>query len=86
MSRIVNLYEAKTHLSQLVEEAAAGSEIIIAKAGKPVARLLPLTAAKEPRTPGGWEGQVWIAEDFDAELTDEQLSDWYGSTESTPGS
>jgi prevent-host-death family protein len=78
MTKMVNLYEAKTHLSQLVEEAAAGAEIIIAKAGKPAARLVPLTAARQPRTPGGWEGQVWVAENFDAELPAEELSAWYG--------
>jgi prevent-host-death family protein len=78
MTRMVNLYEAKTQLSQLVEEAAAGAEIIIAKAGKPAARLVPLIAAKEPRTPGGWEGQVWLAEDFDDELSADELAGWYG--------
>ena len=56
MTKMVNLYEAKTQLSQLVESAAAGEEIIIAKAGKPVARLVPLAAALEPRIPGAWEG------------------------------
>jgi prevent-host-death family protein len=78
MTKMVNLYEAKTQLSQLVEEAAAGAEIIIAKAGKPTARLVPLTAARQPRTPGGWEGKVWMAEDFDGELGPDELSDWYG--------
>lgn len=60
MAKKVNLYEAKTRLSQLVEEAAAGEEIIIAKAGKPTARLVPLSAAKQVRVPGGWEGKVWL--------------------------
>lgn len=86
MTRMVNLYEAKTHLSQLVEEAAAGGEIIIAKAGKPAARLVPLAGTKEPRTPGGWEGQVWMADDFDAELSEEELSGWYGNSEEKPDS
>jgi prevent-host-death family protein len=84
MTRMVNLYEAKTHLSQLVEEAAAGEEIIIAKAGKPTARLVPLAVAKQPRTPGGWEGQVWVAEDFDAELSPDELSAWYGEGGAQP--
>jgi prevent-host-death family protein len=65
---IINLYEAKTSLSQLVERAAAGEEIIIAKAGKPKARLVPLAGHIEPRQPGGWEGKVWVAEDFDEPL------------------
>ena len=65
---IVNLYQAKTSLSQLVERAAGGEEIIIAKAGKPKARLVPLADRAGPREPGGWEGKVWVAEDFDKPL------------------
>lgn len=60
----VNIYEAKTHLSSLVERAAAGEEIVIARNGKPTARLVPLQAPAG-RKPGGWEGQVWMAPDFD---------------------
>ena len=56
MSRRVNLYEAKTTLSRLVEAAAAGEEVIICKAGKPKARLVPLAPVpKEPRQPGLWK-------------------------------
>jgi prevent-host-death family protein len=63
----VNIHEAKTHFSRLVERAAAGEEIIIGKAGKPVARLVPYTAPKPPkRKPGSWKGKVWISPDFDA--------------------
>lgn len=76
--RMVNLYEAKTRLSDLVERAAAGEEIIIAKAGKARARLVPLEAATRPRTPGGWEGQVWIASDFDEPLPPEILDSFLG--------
>lgn len=72
-SRTVNLYEAKTHLSALVEQAALGEEIVIAKAGKPRARLAPLQPTRV-RRPGGWENQVWIAEDFDAPLPPELLA------------
>ena len=68
---ILNLYEAKTQLSRLVERAAAGEEIFIAKAGRPMARLVPLDCASLPRRPGGWEGQVFIAEDFDDPLPDD---------------
>lgn len=68
MSETVNLYQAKISLSALVERAAAGEEIIIAKAGKPRARLVPLPEAREPRKPGGWEGQIWISDDFDDPL------------------
>ena len=61
----VNIHEAKTHLSRLVELAAAGEEIVIAKAGKAMAKLVPYSEQREPRKPGGWEGRVWIADDFD---------------------
>lgn len=75
---IVNLYQAKTSLSQLVERAAAGEEIIIAKAGKPKARLVPLAGRAEPRRPGGWEGKVWVAEDFDEPLPADVLASFEG--------
>ena len=80
-TKIVNLYEAKTHLSELVERAAAGEEVIIAKAGKPRARLLPLESVREPRTPGGWKGQIWIADDFDDPLPPEVLAAFHGETD-----
>jgi len=63
-----NLYDAKTRLSELVDRAAAGEEIVIAKNGRPLARLGPVPAEKPNRSPGGWEGMVWIADDFDAPL------------------
>jgi prevent-host-death family protein len=66
-----NLYDAKTRLSELVDRAAAGEEIVIAKNGRPLARLGPVPAEKPNRTPGGWEGMVWVADDFDASLDDE---------------
>ena len=63
---IVNLHEAKTHLSRLVDKAAAGEEIIIGKAGRPMARLVPYVEQREPRRPGALKGKVRIADDFDA--------------------
>jgi len=63
---VYNLYEAKSSLSQLVDRASSGEEIIIAKAGKPMAKLVPIPQARKPRKPGGWEGQVVMSEDFDA--------------------
>lgn len=78
MASIINLYEAKTHLSALVERAAAGEEIVIAKAGKPRARLVPVSARKRPRRPGGWKGEVWIAKDFDAPLPRKVLAEFLG--------
>ncbi len=71
----VNIHEAKTHLSRLVEEAAGGEEIIIAKAGRPVARIVALPAEK-PRKLGLLKGKFKIPDDFDAPLTDEVLRDF----------
>jgi len=66
MSESVNVYEAKTHLSQLLDRAAAGEEIVIARAGRPVARLMPLAdLPSQRRSPGGWRGKVRISDDFD---------------------
>ncbi|HWN43446.1 MAG TPA: type II toxin-antitoxin system prevent-host-death family antitoxin [Thermoanaerobaculia bacterium] len=72
MSEIIyNLDEAKTSLSRLVDRAASGEEIILAKAGKPLAKLVPYQQTPKPRQPGGWEGQVRISEDFDDPLPPE---------------
>ena len=67
MARMLNLYEAKSQLSALVEEAAAGHEIVIAKAGVPRARLVPIRRSVR-RRPGGSKGRIRIASDFDAPL------------------
>ena len=77
-TRTLNLYEAKTRLSRLVDEAAAGQEIVIAKAGVPRARLVPLAAPKRRRSPGGSKGRIWIAEDFDAPLPADILAGFLG--------
>lgn len=61
----VNIHAAKTHLSRLIERVEGGEEILIARGGRPVARLVPLAARTNPRRLGIWEGQVWIAPDFD---------------------
>jgi prevent-host-death family protein len=73
--KTVNVHAAKTHLSRLLDEAAAGEEIIIAKAGKPVARLVPFEKKNEgvESTLGMWKGKVWISDDFDAPLPPEVL-------------
>jgi prevent-host-death family protein len=71
MSITVNLYEAKTQLSRLIERAAAGEEIVIAKAGKPRARLVPIQSSAEPREPANLLGISFIADDFDAPLPPE---------------
>jgi prevent-host-death family protein len=77
MTKPVNLYDAKTQLSRLVDRAADGEEIIIAKAGKPLARLVPL-AKKVRRRPGVWKGKIWVAKDFDAPLPPEILAGFNG--------
>ncbi len=62
---LVNIHEAKTNFSKLVERAEHGEEILIGRAGKPVARIVPYHESQAPRTPGGWEGRVNVAPDFD---------------------
>lgn len=64
---ITNISEAKARLSQLVEKVLQGEEVIIGKAGKPVAKLVPYDQDSSPRdlSQGIWKGQVWMAEDFD---------------------
>ena len=69
VQKIVNVHEAKTNLSKLLERVAAGEEIVIGKAGKPVAKLVKFEEPKKARRqPGGWEGKVWMSDDFDAPL------------------
>ena len=73
-----NVHAAKTHLSRLIEEAAAGEEVVIARAGKPVARLLPFEPRIEPRRPGLMKGKIWIADDFDDPLPEEIMAAFRG--------
>jgi len=74
----VNIHNAKTHLSKLVDRAAAGSEIVIAKAGKPVARLVPLAVANRPRKLGALKGKIKVPDDFDAPLPAKALDAFEG--------
>ncbi len=74
----VNLYDAKTNLSSLVERAARGEEIVIAKAGRPWARLLPLAHRTTPRPFDLLAGQVTVGPDFDDPLPDEILAAFEG--------
>jgi prevent-host-death family protein len=67
----VNIHEAKTHFSKLIDAVSQGEEVIIAKAGKPAARLVPVDAPAVVRTPGSMKGKIHIADDFDAPLPDE---------------
>lgn len=68
MSEQVNIYDAKTRLSQLVDRAEAGEEIIIARGGRPAARLVPFRAAAVERKPGRMRGRIRVARDFDTPL------------------
>jgi prevent-host-death family protein len=77
---LMNLYDAKTRLSALVEEAAAGKEIIIAKNGKPRARLVALRTAAR-RQPGRAKGRIWMSADFDAPLPHDILAGFTGTGE-----
>jgi prevent-host-death family protein len=77
-SATVNIYEAKTHLSRLVDQAPAGEEIIIARAGKPVARLSQLAPPARKIRFGLLKGQVKVAGDFDAPLPDEVIAAFEG--------
>lgn len=74
LAKTVNIHAAKTHLSRLVEEAAAGREVIIAKAGKPIARLVPLQAEPRRKQLGALKGQIKVSDDFDAPLDAETLA------------
>jgi prevent-host-death family protein len=77
--RIINIHEAKTHLSRLVEDAMGGEEITIAKAGKPIAKLGPIEAASSPRQFGILKGKIKISADFDSELPKDILDDFGGN-------
>ena len=68
-----NVHEAKTHFSRLLERVAAGEEILIAKAGKVIAKIVPIAAPAGPRPSDLYRGQIWIADDFDAPLPDDLL-------------
>lgn len=63
---IANIHDAKSRLSKLVEQALQGEDVVIARAGKPLVRLVPIEADAAPRVGGQWKGRVRIAEDFDA--------------------
>lgn len=78
MTYEVNIHEAKTHLSRLLQRVMAGEEIIIAKSGVPVARLVPIKQARTRRVAGSARGQIWIAEDFDTPLPEDLLQAFEG--------
>ena len=84
----VNIHEAKTHLSRLLRRVAAGEEILIAKAGRPLARLVPVKRRPEARVPGTAAGRIVVRDDFDAPLPDgllEELDEAVASEKSKLG-
>lgn len=77
MADPVNMHEAKTELSRLVERALQGEDIVIARAGVPAVRLVPVVR-RGSRTLGQWKGQVEMSDDFDAPLPEADLEAWEG--------
>ncbi|MFQ5660351.1 MAG: type II toxin-antitoxin system Phd/YefM family antitoxin [Gammaproteobacteria bacterium] len=61
----INIHEAKTHLSRLLERVEAGEEVVISRNGKPIVRLVKYEPARKPRKPGSLKGKIWMADDFD---------------------
>lgn len=80
MADAVNIHAAKTHLSRLIERVEGGEEIVIARAGRPVAKLVPLTekTKRAPRRFGLWRGLVTLAPDYDpvAPMSDDEIESW----------
>ena len=66
MSEVVNMHQAKTSLSRLVRRALEGEEVVIARNGEPLVKLVPVTVIRKPRVPGRLKGKIWISPDFDA--------------------
>lgn len=75
MGEIVNMHQAKTTLSRLVERALAGEEIVIARNGEPLVKLVPVPKERKPRIPGRLKGKVWMAPDF--EFTDAEIEELF---------
>ena len=77
MTRTYNIHEAKTHFSKLIQRARLGEDIIIAKAGTPMVRLVPVEAPKKRRQPGSAKGLVTIHDNFDDPLPEDMLKAFY---------
>jgi prevent-host-death family protein len=77
----VNIHEAKTHLSRLLQRVAEGEEVTIARSGVPVAKLVPVEVKKNVRPLGFARGEIWVADDFDAPLPDYLLAAFHGELE-----
>lgn len=72
--KVVNIHEAKTNLSRIVDDVAAGAEVVIAKAGKPMARLVPFVSTARPKKLGLLKGKIRVPDDFNAPLDDTTLA------------
>ncbi len=72
----VNIYEAKTQLSKLIKRVRAGEEVIIADAGRPVAKLVPFEAPRQSRVLGADAGKIWIADDAFEPMSREEVATW----------
>lgn len=75
----VNIHEAKTHLSRLIERVEAGEEVVLARAGRPVARLVPYRGRTQPRTPGLLRGRLEVADDWDSAEVNARIADLFES-------
>jgi prevent-host-death family protein len=76
MAEVVNMHEAKSSLSRLVERALAGEDVVIARNGEPLVRLVPIPKKREPRVPGRYKGKIWISPDCFEPMSDEELGLW----------
>jgi prevent-host-death family protein len=75
---IVNVHAAKTHLSQLLARVEAGEEVVLGRAGHPIARLVPFRPVGTKRRFGGWRGRAWVSDDFDAPLPESIEKAFFG--------
>jgi len=75
MAEIVNMHQAKSSLSRLVERALRGEEVVIARNGEPLVKLVPIPKERKPRLPGRGKGKIWISPDF--EFTDEEITELF---------
>jgi prevent-host-death family protein len=75
MTEIVNMHQAKSSLSRLVERALAGEEVVIARNGEPLVRLVAIQKTRKPRVPGRGRGKIWISPDF--EFTDQEITELF---------
>jgi prevent-host-death family protein len=76
MAEIYNMHQAKTSLSRLVGRALAGEEVVIARNGEPLVKLVPVAKERKPRVPGRYKGKIWVAPDCFEPMSEEELDQW----------